>query len=90
MIIFQRVATFDGPPQEVAPWALEVTGAVNLLLGIDDAQSVRCDCCGDDGNADSACRRVRAREALPTAHGHEHLGVFDGKRALVHAANDTQ
>ena len=29
MIIFQRVITFDGPPEEVAPWALEITEAVN-------------------------------------------------------------
>lgn len=35
MIIFQRVATFDGPPEEVAPWALEVTGAVNDRTHLD-------------------------------------------------------
>lgn len=35
MIIFQRVATFDGPPEEVAPWALEVTGAVNERTHLD-------------------------------------------------------
>jgi hypothetical protein len=29
MIIFQRVVTFEGPPEEVAPWALEITEAVN-------------------------------------------------------------
>ena len=29
MIIFQRLATFEGPPEEVAPWALEITDAVN-------------------------------------------------------------
>ena len=29
MIIFQRLVTFDGPPDEVAPWALEITEAVN-------------------------------------------------------------
>ena len=29
MIIFQRLVTFEGPPEEVAPWALEVTDAVN-------------------------------------------------------------
>jgi hypothetical protein len=29
MIIFQRLATFEGPPEEVAPWALEITEAVN-------------------------------------------------------------
>lgn len=29
MIIFQRMATFEGPPEEVMPWALEVTKAVN-------------------------------------------------------------
>jgi hypothetical protein len=35
MIIFQRVATFEGPPEEVAPWALEVTGAVNERTHLD-------------------------------------------------------
>jgi hypothetical protein len=29
MIIFQRLATFDGPPEEAGPWALEITEAVN-------------------------------------------------------------
>ena len=29
MIIFQRLATFQGPPDEVAPWAAEITAAVN-------------------------------------------------------------
>ena len=29
MIIFQRQVTFEGPPEEVAPWALEITDAVN-------------------------------------------------------------
>lgn len=29
MIIFQRMATFEGPPDEVAPWALEITELVN-------------------------------------------------------------
>lgn len=29
MIIFQRLVTFEGPPEEVAPWALEVTDMVN-------------------------------------------------------------
>jgi hypothetical protein len=29
MIIYQRVATFTGPPEEVMPWAVEITGAVN-------------------------------------------------------------
>jgi len=29
MIIFQRLATFEGPPEEIAPWALEITEAVN-------------------------------------------------------------
>ena len=29
MIIFQRLATFEGPPEEMAPWALEITEAVN-------------------------------------------------------------
>ena len=29
MIIFQRLVTFEGPPEEVAPWALEITEAVN-------------------------------------------------------------
>ena len=29
MIIFQRQVTFEGPPEEVAPWALEITEAVN-------------------------------------------------------------
>jgi len=28
MIIFQRMATFEGPPEDVAPWALEITDAV--------------------------------------------------------------
>ena len=27
MIIFQRLATFEGPPEEIAPWALEITEA---------------------------------------------------------------
>ena len=29
MIIFQRLVTFEGPPEEVVPWALEITEAVN-------------------------------------------------------------
>lgn len=29
MIIFQRMATFEGPPDEVGPWAMEITEAVN-------------------------------------------------------------
>lgn len=29
MIIFQRLVTFTGPPEEVMPWALEITDAVN-------------------------------------------------------------
>ena len=29
MIIFQRLVTFDGPPEEVTPWALEITDTVN-------------------------------------------------------------
>lgn len=29
MIIFQRLVTFDGPPDEVASWALEITDTVN-------------------------------------------------------------
>jgi hypothetical protein len=29
MIIFQRLATFEGPPEEITPWALEITEAVN-------------------------------------------------------------
>src|SRR3954447_19273342 len=29
MIIFQRVVTFEGPPDEVGAWALEITEAVN-------------------------------------------------------------
>jgi hypothetical protein len=29
MIVFQRMATFDGPPEEVGPWAIEITQAVN-------------------------------------------------------------
>ncbi len=29
MIIFQRMVTFEGPQQEVVPWALETTAAVN-------------------------------------------------------------
>lgn len=29
MIIYQRVVTFVAPPQEVMPWAAEITGAVN-------------------------------------------------------------
>jgi len=28
MIIFQRLVTFEGPPEEIAPWALEITEAV--------------------------------------------------------------
>ena len=34
MIIFQRVVTFQGPPQEVAPWALEITEAVNARTSL--------------------------------------------------------
>lgn len=29
MIIFQRQVTFEGPPQEVVPWAMEITERVN-------------------------------------------------------------
>lgn len=29
MIIFQRMITFQAPPQDVTPWALEITEAVN-------------------------------------------------------------
>lgn len=29
MIIFQRMVTFEAPPQEVVPWAMEITEAVN-------------------------------------------------------------
>jgi hypothetical protein len=29
MINFQRLVTFDGPPEEVTPWAREITDAVN-------------------------------------------------------------
>jgi hypothetical protein len=29
MIVFQRMVTLQGPPEEVAPWALEITDAVN-------------------------------------------------------------
>jgi hypothetical protein len=29
MIIFQRMVTFEGPPAEVTPWALEITESVN-------------------------------------------------------------
>ena len=29
MIIFQRMVTFNGPPEEVMPWALEITDTVN-------------------------------------------------------------
>ncbi len=29
MIIFQRMVTFEGPVQEVMPWAMEITEAVN-------------------------------------------------------------
>jgi hypothetical protein len=29
MIIFQRMVTFEGPPEEVVPWAFEVTDQVN-------------------------------------------------------------
>ena len=29
MIIFQRLATFNGPPADVGPWLLEITEAVN-------------------------------------------------------------
>ena len=34
MIIFQRVVTFAGPPEEVAPWALEITEAVNKTTNL--------------------------------------------------------
>lgn len=34
MIIFQRVVTFAGPPQDVTPWALEVTEAVKERTGL--------------------------------------------------------
>jgi hypothetical protein len=29
MMIFQRVVSFQGPPEEIGPWAIEVTEAVN-------------------------------------------------------------
>jgi hypothetical protein len=29
MIIFQRIVTLEGPPEEVGPWAFEITEAVN-------------------------------------------------------------
>ncbi len=34
MIIFQRMVTFEGPPQDVVPWALEVTETVNARTGV--------------------------------------------------------
>lgn len=34
MIIFQRVVTFRGPPEDVVPWAIEVTGAVNDIAHV--------------------------------------------------------
>ena len=35
MLIFQRVVTFTGPPQEVTPWAMEITGHVNDKTHLD-------------------------------------------------------
>jgi hypothetical protein len=35
MIIFQRIVTFGGPPDEVTPWALEITDAVNKRTHLD-------------------------------------------------------
>ncbi len=35
MIIFQRMVTFDGPVQEVTPWAMEITGTVNAATDLD-------------------------------------------------------
>ena len=35
MIIFQRMVTFDGPPQEVVPWAMEITETVNRKTDLD-------------------------------------------------------
>lgn len=35
MIIFQRVVTLSGPPQEVAEWATEITGLVNERTPLD-------------------------------------------------------
>lgn len=34
MIIFQRLVTFQGPPQDVAPWAMEITEAVNTRTSL--------------------------------------------------------
>ncbi len=35
MIIFQRVVTFQGPPQDVATWAAEITAHVNDRTSLD-------------------------------------------------------
>lgn len=35
MIIFQRMVTFDGPVQEVTPWAMEITERVNHTTDLD-------------------------------------------------------
>lgn len=35
MIIFQRMVTFEGPPQDVAPWAMEITGLANDRTELD-------------------------------------------------------
>lgn len=35
MIIFQRMVTFEGPPQEVVPWAMEITEHVNKTTEFD-------------------------------------------------------
>lgn len=35
MLIFQRVVTFTGPPQEVTPWAMDITGHVNDTTHLD-------------------------------------------------------
>ncbi|MEX2293083.1 MAG: hypothetical protein WD691_04790 [Acidimicrobiales bacterium] len=34
MIIFQRMVTFEGPPDEVGAWAMEITEAVNKSTGL--------------------------------------------------------
>lgn len=34
MIIYQRLVTLSGPPEEVVPWALEITAAVNERTGL--------------------------------------------------------
>lgn len=35
MLIFQRFVTFSGPPQEIAPWAVDITAHVNERTDLD-------------------------------------------------------